>query len=639
MLVKLAFGNIRRNFKNYWAFFLSAAFSVFVLYLFLSIVFGKATASVASFQSTKVLFGIGAVLTAMFIVFFIWYSNSFFVKSRKKEFATYMLLGMSKNQTVRLSFLENFSILALAYAAGIAAGMLLNKFLIMLLFHLMREHAYVPFEINLQALKICSLIYAGVFVLIAVHSALLLSRNSLIGLIDASRKAERGMKVSWLTYVIGAGAVGFLGLGYFLALVFGTNAILWPLIVLFVCIGTALLFMGIASLYFHFMRRNKTKLYRGTRLVTVAQLMHRFRGNVGALSVIAITTSVALCAVLTCCGMFTNVAESARAMRPFSVEYKNIGNDADAVFGEAGRAHPEIRVKSKTVVDLLQVKTGGNDASEGEDGYVIGESAYDSIIAAQGAPVRARISGAGGCVLVQYRAALASNQPAQTEWTVLAGGAAETLEVERTESGIITSLDRYRRTFVVKDGVYDELRNTPGVSVLSLTEVQLASDALSAAFIADLRARMPAENRMLTYYESYMDGLKMMGVLMFVGVFIGLLFIAATGSILYFRMAMEASEDRDKFITLIKIGMSARELRSAIAKELAVVFAAPLAVAAVNAFMAMFPLEQIARLQMTGMYFIILACYAALYGLYYLLTVNKYAGTIGVKGIYFHSSI
>ena len=92
-LISMAVNNIKKNFKNYWAFFISSTFSVFALYLFMSIINNKdVKLQLGDIKSSMGLFVIAAYMIAAFSAFFIWYSNSFIIKSRKKEFATYMLL-------------------------------------------------------------------------------------------------------------------------------------------------------------------------------------------------------------------------------------------------------------------------------------------------------------------------------------------------------------------------------------------------------------------------------------------------------------------------------------------------------------------------------------------------------------------
>jgi putative ABC transport system permease protein len=626
MLPKLAVGNLRRNFHNYWAYFLSAAFSAFVLYLFLSITFGKVTGEVSQYQVCAAVFTIGAFLTGLFTVFFIWYSNSFFIKSRKKEFATYMLLGMTKRQTVLLSFIENLVILVLAFAVGIVAGILLNKALIMLLFSIIQVRAEVSFEVNLEAFKTCAYVYLGVFALITLHSTLLLRKTSLINLIHASKKSEKVLKVSKKTYVFAVIAVILLGLGYYQAVALA-NPLLWFQIVIMICIGTALLFASLGALFFHFRRKNEAGMYKGTSLITVSQLMHRYRGNVGVLSVIAITTSVALCAVLACCSLFALVNGNSRAERPFSVEYAVFDANANAAYADALKSHPEVKETASAEIRLLNVQARTNEYPQSQDYFIVGETVYNQAMAALKRPAIPRIASEGDTVLVlAYDSSKAKDVKVDLKGTTLP------LSITRTEVKSFMSLDRFRCTLVVQDALYDKLKNTPGAEETVLMGRMLENDMRAGDFTADLRKVLPKESKLKTFYENYMSEIGLQGVLVFVGVFVGLLFVAATGSILYYRMSMEAREDSMNYVTLRKLGVSGREIRNAVAKQLGMIFGLPLALAAINAFAAVFQLEMIIKSYgastLKSTYLVILGIYMLFYGAYYLLTLKKYVKTV-----------
>ncbi len=622
MLIKLALGNLCRNFRNYWAYFLSSVFSAFVLYLFLSICFGEATKAAVS-QATGVLFGIGAFLTASFAAFFIWYSNSFFIKSRKKEFATYLLLGMSKRQTIRLCVLENIVILVLAWLAGITVGILLNKLLILLLFRIMGVEAAVVFGVSSIALKLSSLVYAGVLAVVCLHSVVILGRSSLIDLMNASKKAERPMEASGRTWVVGLLAVGCLGLGYYLAVTQSLNIVLWVPIVALVCIGTMLAFLGLATLLLHFSRKKEARLYRGANLITVSQLMHRYRGNVGTLSTIAITTTVALCAVLFCCGLFTQSAENSRAMRPFSLEINTETIQEEAV-DRAADAHREVQMRSRTPIDVVRVSVthGGT-----EDTFqIISQSQYNAIAQALGWKERAALAGDDAAILVLDQAL--SNFAPQDRFGVPAGDGTAELTIAQTQYRNYVSFDRFLRSLVVTDRMYERIAPTPDAEKISLVGYILDNDFAAEGLIASLRAGLPDDAKLYTFYEHYRETMMMYGVMMFVGVFVGLLFITATGSILYFRMSMEASEDREKFRTLLKLGIGRGQLRQAIAGELAIVFGAPLVLAILNSFMASIALCKIVNSAMMAAFVVIAAVYTLAYALYFLVTMNRYMKTV-----------
>lgn len=623
MLFKLALHNLRMQWKNYLSYYASSSFSVFALYLFLSVYCSSSVRNaLGDMKSIMVLFVLSVGLIAFFSAFFIWYANSFFIRSRKKEFATYMLLGMSKRQTVSLNFVENLAVLALAFGTGVAAGILLDKLLVMALLYAMHSGGNVSFEISVQALRVCSFIYLAVFALISLHSAILLYKNSLLNLLNAAKHAERGLKVSALTVLIAVLSVLILGLAYYIAayqMISGLLLLYIPLVVMLVCLGTFLLFTGLASIVLYCCKKSESSLFRGTRLITVSQLFFRFRGNVGTLSVIAITTSVAFTAVLFCCGMYSHEEQNSRLMQPYSVEYYDTGR-ANGIFADTLQKHKEIQVKSQVTLELAPVTAGSNSFT------LISESAYDHANAVIGTGLKANLKNDGEALMIQ---SLETPSVIGKTFEITAGNMHAPVKIVKLTTHYEIALNHFQQTLVVKDRVYSRLKSGVNPAQLAVIHgVMLKNDWNARSFAADLSKNMPAQARLLDFYDYFMQSLKLYGMLFFIGIFIGLMFLIATGSIIQFRMAMEAAEDRDKFVSLRRIGADRKEIRSAVVKELAVVFGAPFLIAVLNAYVAKIPLEKMIHLNISDSFLTIVLVYAALYGIYYLATLRSYVRTV-----------
>ena len=168
----------------------------------------------------------------------------------------------------------------------------------------------------------------------------------------------------------------------------------------------------------------------------------------------------------------------------------------------------------------------------------------------------------------------------------------------------------------------------PGESTYKVTGYMLTNDFLAKNFITDLKSKIPSENNLLTFYDHFSDGLKLMGLMAFIGAFIGLIFLTATGSIIYFKMSMEAQMDKNKFITLMKIGVSKGELSKAISKELLILFGMPFAIATLNSFVASISLSKMLGFKMYKSFGIIVLVYTLLYSIYYFITLNSYVKTV-----------
>ena len=625
-LISMAARNIKKNFKNYWAFFLSSTFSVFVLYLFMSIVNNEDVKDkLGDAKSVMIIFIIAACMIAAFSAFFIWYSNSFLIKSRKKEFATYMLLGMSKKQTAILNIIENLITIALSFCSGIILGLIFNKFFIMLLYVMIRVTGDVSFQISLEALKVCSIIFGAMFIIISIHGSKLIYKDNLIDLLNSSKKAEKGLKVSFLTLIISILSIVFLGCGYYMAIrKVAADIRVAPMIILLVVIGTILFFTSFTSLIIYISKKNEKSLFKGTKLIYISQLYYRYKGNVGTLSVIAITTTVALCASIFCFGFLNKVEQNSRNMVPFSIEYVNGTNNTDKTFENTIKNHKEISVVYKDTMELLKVKTK-DDLPGGHEFLVLNESKFNEINSHEKSNIKINLKNDKECYFFQISNLVPNKNVIGKDVKLVGGGSEYNLKITDTDMKCFMAMDDSKPTFIVKDSVYSQIKSTISKeNTYKVTGYMLNNDFLSEKFIVDLKSKIPSENKLLTFYEHFTECIKIMGILAFIGVFIGLIFITATGSIIYFKMCMEAEEDKNKFIILKNIGASKAEIRKAVSKELMILFGVPFALATVNTFAASIPIGEIFAINITKEFIIIILVYAVLYSIYYLITLKSY---------------
>ncbi|WP_138206034.1 FtsX-like permease family protein [Haloimpatiens lingqiaonensis] len=629
-IFSMAIRNIRSNFKNYWAYFLSSSFSVFIVYLFMSILYSKNIQdNLGGVKNFITLFNVGATMIALFSAFFIWYSNSFFIKSRKKEFATYMLLGMSKKQVSRLNFLENILIMLASLITGVVLGLVFTKFFIMLLFFIIKVSADVPFQWNLRALKISVLIFLGIFAVITLHGAFVVRKSNLIDLFNASKKVEKGLKVSFVTIILSILAMICMGSGYYIAIKkLPTDITKSPVVVILVVVGIILFFTSTTSLIIHMNKKNERKLFKGTKLISVSQLYYRYRGNAGTLSTIAITTTVALCALVTCVGSYTKCEQNSRYMRPLSVEYFNV-DKAQSTFDGILKNHNEISVKHKDSIEFLNIVEIDKSSEIARGFYVINESEFDKLSEHQGIERKANLKSDSDCYFIQINNFVENEVSTNEKISLKVGKKDYKMTVVGSDGKPFISLDHFNKTVVVTDNVYNEMKSSVNKrSIINMTGYTFEDDFSSGKFVADLAKNMSKDSGLRTFYDHYSDGLKLLGMMAFIGLFIGILFIMATGSIIYFKMTMEAREDKSKYKTLRNIGVSKKEIKKAISKELLVLFGAPLVVAIISTYPATYALEKMLLLDLMKSYAVIALVYAAIYCLYYFATLNSYVKTV-----------
>jgi putative ABC transport system permease protein len=498
----------------------------------------------------------------------------------------------------------------------------------MLLFVLIRTPAEVPFQFSLKALKISLEVFIAIFTLTILHSSALIRSSNLIDLFNASKKVERGIKVSFITFIMGVVAVISMGYGYYIALKkLSTNINFIPLVVFLVVLGTILIFTSCVSVMIYISKKNEKSLFKGTKLISTAQLYYRYKGNVGTLSIIALASTVALVALVTCVGTYSKNEENSRYMRPYSIEYYNI-NDGDNVFDAVLKKHSEVSVKYKDNIEMLKTEISDPVSSVKQDFYIMGESEFNTANKHENVDREANLK-AEECYFIQIQNFGTNEKALGKNVAFKLGNEDYSLKIAATDMKPFIGMDHFNETIVVKDSVYNDMKAKGGnAKVVNITGYVLDNDFKAESFIKELNGKFSKDSNLLSFYDHYKDGLKLLGMMAFIGLFIGILFITATGSIIYFKMNMEAREDRSKFIMLSKIGVSRKEIKSGVAKELLLLFGAPLVIAAANTYPASVALGGMLAMNMIQSYIIIVILYAAVYCIYYFLTLNSYMKAI-----------
>ena len=628
MLLKLAFKNVKNNYKSYVTYFLSVTFAVMMVYLFLAIFYNPlVNDSLGSDKKFMLIFNVSSVVTVFFSAFFIWYSNSFFIKVRKKEFATYMLLGMSRFEVFILIFFENIIIMLISFSFGIFVGVLLSKFFIMVLMALIKSNIKVAFTFEFKAFLFSSKAFAVIFVLISIHSAALVYKYRLIDLFNANKKKEEAPKPSIFTATLGIAALVAIIYGYYIALTKGSKATdiyVYGQFMTLILVGTIFLFYCTVIFFIQIMRKNKSSYYKGTNLVYISQLLYRYKGNAGSLAVISVLSAVAITSMCFCYSFYTRVKESTQENRPLSIQYiasnNKLNNEVDNIIN----SHKEVSVKSKD--DLKLIKGNLNYRGMQNPCYIISESQYNSIVQDEnyGNKINLKSTGESYNIDVEY-SSMQSSIFKNSKEDISINNYSKTFTMEGSTTKRYIAIDDFQWTFVLSDSDYNEyLKHANIDEIVNIRGYMLSNDLKAGTLISQLNKVIPKDNQFYSYYMQYQDVFKAVGVFMFIGAFMGILFILATGSIIYFKQIVEASEDKYRYLILSKIGLDDKEIKHAVMKQLALIFGMPLLVSIGHSYVASALFGQMFHADLNFQYAIVLLFYTALYVAYYFLTVRSY---------------
>lgn len=633
-LFKIAGKNIRKNFANYFLYFASMIFSIVIYFTFVSLKYDS-TIQTASDGSQKIssAFSGAAVVLIVFVAVFIWYSNSFFTRKRKKEVGLYSLLGVRKKQIGRMLFYENFLMGILALIVGIALGAVLSRFFVMILMKVMGYAVMADFSISPTAILNTFLVFMIISLITSVQGYRLIYRFKLIELFRADQEREKEPKSS---AVIALLSVAMIGFGYWLALQNLLTSKAWaaigymltPLVILIsVILGTYLLFNTLTVTLLKLARKHKTSYWRGLNLIGTSQLLYRMKGNARTLTIIAVLSATTLTAVGTAYSTYYNTRTNAELANPNS--YMFIGADsaaaakADKVIEQA-EGH---KLLYHVSIPLLEVDAGisgmNNALGEEEQSFtVISVRDFNRMAKLQGRDETISLEGSEAAALEPAYMEGISPEYVGSSIELKVSGINKTIHFNTLKKYNVLNLGSVYSTIVVSDDLFAELKHSAKALVAEAYGITHQDKAKELT--KQLEGIVPETAGLSSFYSDYSRGMESSGLLMFMGGFLGLVFLAATGSIIYFKQLTEAGSDKARYLILHKIGVKKREIHKSVAKQVLFIFALPLAFGIAHCAVA---LSALSKMMMTNLVVPVVTCmgvYVGIYLIYYFLTVHAY---------------
>ncbi|WP_040206729.1 ABC transporter permease [Neobacillus jeddahensis] len=625
--------NIQGNFKNYLIYFLSMIFSVVIYYTFVALQYNEEIqTSIQSWKMLQSVFVEASIILILFVAVFILYSNSFFTKKRKKEVGLYSLLGVRKKTVGKMLFYENLIMGAIAVIIGIFFGTILSKLFAMMLLKLLSSTVNVSFSFSIDAIINTMIVFTIIILFTSFQAYRLIYRFKLIELFRAEKEGEQVPKAS----IIGAGmAVALLVFSYWIVFHPITDQSLVQLslfLVGMVC-GTYLLFRSLILFLLRASQKNKASYYRSINFIGISQLLYRIKGNARTLTMIALLSAVTLCAISIGYSSYYNVEEKTKNMSPFS--YMFVSKDANFNHQAKGiimgdKEHP---VQASLDIPVIQVKGDLSDLKYVPYGHsadsvptkLISVSTYNQIMEALNKKKgNLHLKGELAAAIRPWQDNTNSDYIGHEVKLQLSKGN-RTVKLEKMfEKRIVnwtaSAPDIY---IVVSDSLFADM--TKQVKPFFYSAYKVKNEKMTKETSAKLMNLNAKDLELSTFYTAYTEELQSSGIDIFLLGFLGLVFLAATGSIIYFKQLTEAHEDKNRYNILRKIGVSKREIFTTIAQQTLFVFLLPLVIGILHSIVilkAIFGVN-LAEKSIIIPIFTAIVAYVIIYLGYYLLTVRS----------------
>lgn len=582
-------------------------------------------------------FQTASILLFFFAAAFIWFSNAFFTKRRKKEVALYSLFGVEKRQIGKLLFYENIILGFGALCIGLVLGILLSKLFAMILIKLMGGTVVATLSISAKAVLQTIIVFMIIIAFTSFQSYRLIYRNSLLQLIKAEKQGEkRPKKASWIMGLI---AILLIGGGYTIILQpseadfwknNGFKAIIGSFFLM--TIGTYLFLRAFIMFILQRMSQMKRIYLKGVNLISLTHLFYRMKGNVLILSVIALLSTFTLLAMGTTFSLYYNMNKITKENSPFSVMYTIPDAEKEAevrkLIAENGQKQVEFSETIEYLIikpDLTEVSRLPNDSPV----VLLSESTFQRLAEKMGKQPNTHFS--------EYEALTFNDGNLDQKSDPYTGKKVpltnkETITIAAYEDYSLLNLGSSIFPMVVKDALYDRVKKdtiSNELQIYSLKNEKTASkldDKLRELFVVDpyIDYQLIGESILSTFYYDYHQFSQVYGLLIFISGFLGFIFLLATGSMLHYKLLTEATADQPRYSILKKIGMSKLQIKSSIAKQLFPFYIIPLLLAIAHSTILITAVSNFIGLSMTIPFAITICVYIAMYFIYFFITLSKY---------------
>ena len=641
---KLAFTNIRKNARTYIPYILSCIATIAMYYILSSLT----RHSQVGLGTKHALLKLGTNVIAIFAIIFLYYTNSFLIKQRKKELGLYHLLGMEKKHIARIMIWEVLFTAFSSFLLGIISGVGLYKLVYLLMAMILKLPIQFGFELSLTAIKETSLLFAGIFLLTLLSNLIQIYMAKTIDLLKGGEFGEKEPKSKWLLALAG---VITLAAGYYIAVV-TTNPIevilLFFVAVILVMIGTYLLFAFGSIVWLKFLRKQPGYYYQTKHFISISGMLYRMKQNAVGLANICILSTAVLVMLSSTLSLYIGMEDvlQARYKRDISVTIPEPTPQLIAEFEQL--VSQTLKTSQVQAEDLIQYRFW-----------------QATMLKEKATFVKPQSDSSANIHLLYFIPLADYNQMMQTTETLEEN---EILFFSSKTPYTEPTAAVYQKTFTIKKQLATFPQIGEGAAAIWNNNYLIVKDE---AVIADMMEYAKEVDNYFTFYQyrysfnmdgndeaqlaladhlskqvgtlplryysieskaaSVQDFFAIYGGLFFLGIFLGILFVLATILIIYYKQISEGYDDRARFEIMLKVGMDKAEIKRAIRSQIILVFFLPLLTAGIHIIFA-FPVitRLLALLNLTnvnlfkwclvGSY----AVFSLFYAIVYKLTARTY---------------
>ena len=655
---RLAATNLRKNRRFYLPYLLACIVIVALFCIILTLASDPYLGQMQHGGSVSQVLGFGVLIMALFSAIILFYTNSTFTKQRKREFAIYNILGMEKRHISYVLFWESLYTAAMALFFGLVAAGVFSKLLQLVLVRLIGGEATFGLNISLMSIGYTAAFFGALFLLLLLNTIRIIHLSNPVQLLRAGSEGEREPRSKWILALLGAVC---LAAGYIISL--RTNAALYAIqyffpAVILVIIGTYLTFIALSIVVLKALRKNRRYYYKTSHFATVSGLIYRMSRNAAGLASICILSTMVLVTVSTTVSLYKGVDAYAAVRWPQDMtltlmtdtqtntvpDVAPVLQVVDDAMTRSGltqsnvHGYRTVRFSAQRSGDALDQFTGsGVDAYTvmvlDTEGYadLTGEQVTlapgEALAWTDGKPFGDTVTICGRA----FRLRQLDSFPLDSGSSIMG---LHTLYLVVPDLDSVLELRAQQNAYASEHGGTRSMLNYTYQFDLSGTDDEQldalhtllsdpafasAAEAANVQYTTDMRA------------DGYPTLRSMYGGFLFLGFFLGFVFLFATVLIIYYKQVSEGYDDRGRFRIMQQVGMTPKEVKATIRTQVLLMFFLPLVTAAIHIAFAFPLIKQIVFAFGLQNVHLFLLCtlgtfgvFALLYTFVYLLTARTY---------------
>lgn len=610
---RLAFDGIRKNKRLYLPYILTQIGMIMMYYIVIFLRYGESLKGTFGEGTVSIVLMLGGWVIAIFACIFLFYTNSFLIRRRKKEFGLYNILGMDKKNISILLFWESLITSAISLFCGLVLGVALSKLAELGLVKAIggTDISYV-FHVSPTAILLTVGVFAVIFLLLFINSVRQIMGASAVTLIRSENLGEKPPKANPLLGIIGAALL----IGAYITAVVITEPLSAILVffiaVIMVIIGTYLLMIFGSVLLCRFLQKRKNYYYKPNHFISVSSMTYRMKRNgAGLASVCVLATMVLVMISSTTCLLF-GTEDSVNTRYPRDIvlstgfdtidglddsNLKKVAAGVDSL-AASHKANASNFASYRSVVTVGTISDGGKLIAGGT-GVTIGSNS-NAYICFDVVPIEDYNAVMGTNETLEPDEVIVYSYRMKYKYDTVTLGDGKTYKVKKIADSflvdgdsavnIASSIYIFVPDFKSAATDFAKPENHNGVRTVNYkyfrffdTELDTAGErALCNDYIDATKPAMSSYGNMITfsidsgnvgrddYYSAF-------GSLFYLGVMLSVVFIFAAVLIIYYKQVSEGYEDQSRFEIMQKVGMTKKEIRKSINSQLLTVFFLPLA--------------------------------------------------------------